>query len=716
MRLATEATGVTEEERGEIALRFSVSSVSFVALLFFSEKITDRRGRCADHLRDMRRAAFLCPFPLEKAAKTTSASPLSQRSSRPRCLASSGKSRLGKRNKSSKLAIIRNHTPHRERNVELLQWRTHCRPVMIKAASRSRRRNRQSVEAGTGGGLSRPKSCCTGICLAAGQNSESPDYFVKAVSVNVPARTGATRIRTVAVIDVGATSIRMAIAEIQPEGATRRLESLTQAVQLGKDVFTTGEISRITIEECVSVFRSYRRKLDEYGISRQEEIRVVATSAVREAANRITFVDRVFVATGLFIETLDEAEVHRMIYRGVQPLLRAQPALFKSRTMIIEVGGGNTELLTLEQGNVDLVHSFRLGSLRLAQTLSSYRVPRSKARKIIDGEIHSQLEPFAEFLHSSSETNMVAMGGDVRFAAEEIMNEPVSDSKLMAIELKELAGFVDYVFSRSEEQLVTEFHLTYTEAETVGPALLANLRVAESLGVQKVLVCNVNLRDGLIRDIAEPRGSWSDDLQKQIVRSTWELAHRYDVDQDHARNVADLCRQLFRQLRKEHELEDRYETLLYVAAALHETGSYINISSMHKHSMYLIMNSTLFGLTGDDLQLVAMVARYHRRSMPKTTHQPYASMDRYRRVIVSKLAAILRIAIALDASRSQKIHQIECRRVRNRLILSVPSVDDLSMEQIAVRRSRLFFETIFGLEVLLRAQAKPSSSVESTQL
>jgi len=534
--------------------------------------------------------------------------------------------------------------------------------------------------------------------------------------VNAPVRSGATRVRTVAVIDVGAASIRMAIAEIQPEGAIRELETLTQAVHLGKDAFSTGEISRTTMEECVSVFRSYRRKLNEYGIIRQEDIRVVATSAVREAANRITFIDRVFVASGLFIETLDEAEVHRITYRGVQPLLKAQSVLFKSRSIVIEVGGGSTELLTFDQGNVDDSHAFRLGSLRLAQILSSYRVPRSKARQIIEGEIHSQLEPFSDLLHSNSEVHMVAMGGDIRFAAEEILKDVITDEKLMDIPIEDLQEFVDYVFTRTEEQLVNEFHLTYTEAETVGPALVANLKIAQLLGVDRVHVCNVNLRDGLIRDMAEARGSWTEDFQKQIIRATWELAKRYDVDEDHARNVADLCRQLFRQLRKAHDLEDRYETLLYVAAALHETGSYINMSSMHKHSMYLIMHSTLFGLTAEDLQLVAMVARYHRRSMPKNTHQPYASMDRYRRVIVSKLAAILRIAIALDASRNQRIRQIECRRVRNRLIISVPSVDDLAIEQIAVRRSRQFFDLIFGLEVLLRAQVKTSDSGESTQL
>ena len=534
--------------------------------------------------------------------------------------------------------------------------------------------------------------------------------------MNVPTRTGISRVRTVAVIDVGAASIRMAIAEIQPDHTIRQLESLIQAVHLGKDTFTTGEISRTTIEECVSVLRSYRRKLEEYGITRDEDIRVVATSAVREASNRITFVDRIFVATGLFIETLDEAEVHRITYRGVQPLLRAQPSLFRSRAMVIEVGGGSTEVLTLEQGNVAYSHAFRLGSLRLFQILTSYRVPRSKARNIIEGEIHSHLEPFADLLQSETECNMVAMGGDIRFAAEEILKESASDAALMELPIEKLAEFVDYVFSRTEEQIVAEFHLTYQDAETLGPALVANLRLAELLGVQRILVCNVNLREGLIRDMAEGRGAWTDDFQKQIIRATWELAAKYDVDEEHARNVADLCRQLFRQLRKVHELEDRYETLLYVAAALHETGAYINTSSMHKHSMYLIMHSTLFGLTADDLQLVALVARYHRRSMPKTTHQPYASMDRIRRVIVSKLAAILRIAIALDASRNQRIRNLECRRIRNRLVITVPSVEDLSIEQIAVRRNRLFFEMIFGLEVLLRTQVKTSLPTESTQL
>lgn len=523
------------------------------------------------------------------------------------------------------------------------------------------------------------------------------------------------RVRTVAVIDVGATSIRMAIAEIQPDGSVRRLESLAQAVRLGKDTFTTGEIARGTIEECVSVLRAYRRKLNEYGIDRPEDIRVVATSAVREALNRITFVDRVFVGTGLAVEPLDEAEIHRLTYRGVQPLLKAEPSWFKALSVVTEVGGGNTELLLLEEGNVAYSHAFRLGSLRLQQAMSSYQVPRNKIRRIMETEIVSQLEPITELVGSHRAVNMVAMGGDIRFAAAQILNRNVSGDRLDELPLEDLAKFVSYVFSKSEEALVTQFHLTFPDAETFAPALLANQKLAEILGVDKILVSNVNLRDGLVRDISEG-GAWTDDFQKQILRSAWELARRYDVDEDHARNVADLCRQLFRQLKQEHELDDRYETLLSVAAILHEIGGYVNLSSLHKHSMYLVMHSSLFGLTSDDLQLVAMVVRYHRRALPKVTHQLYNAMDRVRRVTISKLAAMLRIALALDGSRSQRIRQIECTRVRNRWIISVPYVDDLSVEQIALRRNRQFFETIFGLDVLLRTQAPVTETEPSSQL
>lgn len=533
--------------------------------------------------------------------------------------------------------------------------------------------------------------------------------------MSIPIRSTSGKLRTVAVIDVGTTSVRMAIAEISPEGDVRLLESLSQAVTLGKDTFTTGEIGRSTIEVCVAALKSYRRKLDEYDITRPQDIRVVATSAVQEAANKITFADRIYVATGLSVETLDAAEIHRITYRGVQPLLTAQPDLFQSLSFVTEVGGGNTELLLLKKGDVAYSHAFRLGSLRLLESLSRFHFPAEKRNKIMATEIRSQLEPLTELILPETPVNMVAMGGDIRFAVAQLLKKTVADDELQELPFEELEDFTRYILSLSEETLVSKFHLTFPEAETVGPALLVNVIMAKLLKVPRILVSSVNLRDGLLNDMAEGK-DWSEEFQTQIIRSAWELARKYDVDEDHASCVAELSRQLFRQLQNQHELDARFETLLYVSALLHETGAFINTSSIHKHSMYLIMHGNLFGLPSEDLALVALVARYHRRALPKSNHQPYASMDRYRRVAVSKLAAILRLAIALDASRTQRVKEISCTQSKDRIVMTVPNVDDLSVEQIAMRRNRQFFESIFGLEVLLRTQIKELKLEPSAQL
>ena len=231
------------------------------------------------------------------------------------------------------------------------------------------------------------------------------------------------------------------------------------------------------------------------------------------------------------------------------------------------------------------------------------------------------------------------------------------------------------------------------------------LELARLLNVERIHVSTANLREGLLREIADG-GVWTADFRQQIVRSALELGRKYEFDEEHAVHVAELAQKLFKELKTEHGFDARYELLLYVAAVLHEIGAYVNISSLHKHSHYLIMNSELFGLSTADVQLVALVARYHRRSAPKPTHPYYNTLDRDGRVAVSKMAAILRIAIALDAARTSRIREIECSRKGNTLIVSVPGIDDLSVEQLALKQNRGMFEDVFGLQVQFRPQSR----------
>lgn len=515
---------------------------------------------------------------------------------------------------------------------------------------------------------------------------------------NLPRTPGI--IRPVAVIDIGTTSIRMEIAEINEANGVRTLEKLSQAVSIGKDTFSRGMISKPIIEDCVRVLKSYRQLLREYQISSPDMVRVVATSAVREATNRLAFIDRVFIATGMQVESLDEADVIRLTYLAMEPYLKAAPSLAAARTLVVEVGGGSTELLVVRSGNVLYSRTYRLGSLRLREMLESFRATATKQRQFLETQIHKTVEQMCEEVANDGPLELVAMGGDVRFVASQLV--PDWDPHTLArLPVPALEQFTRKMLSLTEDRIIQRYHLSVPDAETLGPALLSYCELAKAYGLDSILVTTGTLRDGLLKEMAL-KDSWTEEFSAQIIRSALDLGRKFEFDEPHARHVAELCKVLFQGLKSEHQLEPRFQIILYLAALLHEVGLFVSSRSFHKHSMYLIMHSELFGLNQRDVLLVALVARYHRRASPKPEHEGFAMLDRDRRVAVSKLAALLRVAVALDDSRSQRIHEISCEVERDRLVISVPEVEDLSLEQLALRQSGSLFEETYGMQVLLR--------------
>jgi exopolyphosphatase/guanosine-5'-triphosphate,3'-diphosphate pyrophosphatase len=512
-----------------------------------------------------------------------------------------------------------------------------------------------------------------------------------------------SEVKPVAVIDIGTSSIRMAIAEIDDHGGVRQLASLSQAVRLGSDTFTRGYLDKSTIEECVRVLKSYRQVLQEHQIFGADQIRVVATSAVREAKNRLSFIDRVYIATGFQVDSIDEAEENRVAYLGILPFLQAEPALASAKTIVIEVGGGSTDCLVVRNGNVLLAHSYRLGSLRLRETLEAYNAPAGKVRALMKNQIDRTVHQIREHISlNGDDIEMIALGGDVRFATSQIIRD-WNPSYLAHVPVVELEEFTNQVLEMTEDELVMKYHLSFPEADTLGPALLTYVELAHAFQRVNLLVTNTNLRDGLLKEMAV-KSAWTEEFSNQIIRSAIDLGRRYDFDEAHAQHISHLAKLLFDQLRDQHQLGQRYEMVLTVAALLHEVGLFIGFQSHHKHSMYLIRNSALFGLSRKDLLLVALVARYYRRASPQPTHDGYGTLERDERVAVAKLAAILRIAVALDDSRSQRIQDLSCQRENGRLVISIPRIEDLALEQLALKQNGSLFEEIFGLQVLLRTE------------
>ena len=323
----------------------------------------------------------------------------------------------------------------------------------------------------------------------------------------------------------------------------------------------------------------------------------------REARNRLAFIDRVYIATGLVVEPLDEAEVNRVTYLGVQPHLR-DAAFANIRTIVMEVGGGSTELLLVQDGNVVLADTYRLGSLRLRKALEGYHVSADQARKIMESQIQRMVDEVREQVSGEGEFHMIGLGGDMRFAAGQLLPDWHPD-QLTPIPVTALEEFTARLVRLSEDRIVNRYHVSFPEAETVGPALLTYVLLARAFSLEHVFVTNTNLRDGLLQEIAVQQ-SWTQEFRQQIIRSALDLGRKYNFDEAHACHVAMLVTRLFEQLRDEHQLDSRHEVLLHVAALLHEIGAYVSHRSLHKHSMYLIRHSEIFGLGKRFLLLVAL--------------------------------------------------------------------------------------------------------------
>jgi exopolyphosphatase/guanosine-5'-triphosphate,3'-diphosphate pyrophosphatase len=291
----------------------------------------------------------------------------------------------------------------------------------------------------------------------------------------------------------------------------------------------------------------------------------------------------------------------------------------------------------------------------------------------------------------------------VRFAASQMAETQEVATGSRDLPRADFLAFCDQVERLDEDALVERFRLPAVEAQTLVPAMLVYRALVAETAARRVVVADASLRMGIVLDLAEPRGRLgAADFEQQVLASADALGQKYRFDGAHGQHVAALAASLFDQLRDEHGLGDRERLLLRVASLLHDIGTYVNPRAHHKHSQYLLAHSQIFGLSDTETAIVGNIARYHRRGLPQESHLPYIELDTQDRLIVNKLAAILRLANALDAEHLGKVREVRLQRGGDVWTLELESTGDVTMEQMAAQaRLDLFTET-FGRQVRLR--------------
>ena len=503
----------------------------------------------------------------------------------------------------------------------------------------------------------------------------------------------------IGVLDMGASAIRLVVAEIDNKRNVRVIEEASRGVLLGRDTFSGGLIRSQTVDAALEALDGFREIMDGYGV---RDVRAVATSAVREARNADMFLDRIQGRTGIRFEIINEAEESRLVYMAVRHALRRHASLKSARTLLVEVGGGSTSLTLLRRGEPMRSGVYALGAVRLRQQLDLRRHTQELQVALLKRYIANVIEEIRLEIPLDRVPHVIAIGGDVRFVAAQLTGtEPEADVR--EISRDQFLAFCDEVERMDEDSLVDRFRLPAVEAETLLPSLLIYRTLLSETSGARMTISSASLRAGVVLDAAEPKNRvTAEDFEHQVLASAEALGHRYRFDRDHGHHVAMLATRLFDELRAEHGLGDRERLLLQVSALLHDVGVYVSLRAHHKHSQYILAASQIFGLSNEETAIVSNIARYHRRGLPQDTHVPFIALDRTDRLIVNKLGAILRLVNALDAEHAQKVRDVKLIRRGSNWILELEGDADLTLEQLAATaRGDMFAET-YGRQLIVR--------------
>jgi len=502
-----------------------------------------------------------------------------------------------------------------------------------------------------------------------------------------------------AILEIGSTGIRLHVAEILPDGNWKVLERAVRPVGLGRDVFTSGVLSRESILECLTVLQNYRELLEGWGIA-DNDIHVIATSALRAARNRDVFIDRVRQETGFNLSIVEGIEENRLMYLAVRFALKNDlPLFWRANSMIIEVGGGSTEIMLLRRGQMVAAHSLKMGTIIIDQR-SRYGIGAGLVyERFLNENIRNTLGMLNLEMDFAHVRTVVAAGTDARIAADQAGKELNANCRI--IEREDFFKFTEKVCGYSIERCINEFGSSYADAEGLIPGLLVLKLFLEHTGAANVAVPYVTIRDGYLADLASGVDSkLQDEFFSQIIASAVNLGRKFHFDEAHSRYVANCCMTLFDALTKEHGMNRRHRIMLEIAAILHDIGAYVKSSGHQKHGQYLVANSEIFGLHNDELNIIANVISYHRGEPPSQSDIEYVKLQREERVLVLKMASILRVADALDRGHSQQIKNIIVERRRETVVLHVDKTYDLSLELMGIEEKGGMFQDVFGYKVI----------------
>jgi exopolyphosphatase/guanosine-5'-triphosphate,3'-diphosphate pyrophosphatase len=507
-----------------------------------------------------------------------------------------------------------------------------------------------------------------------------------------------------AAIDIGTNSIHLIMVEVSPEGDFHVLGRDKDMIGLGRGGFSRHVLSCESMDAGIAALNRILKMVRLRGITK---IKAVATSAVREARNGGDFMRRVRSELGLIAKVISSEEEGRLIYLGARHALD----FGNEDQLVVDIGGGSMEVIVGNAYEHKMICSAKVGGARLSEVFLKKNPPSREELMAMRRKIQDELDPMLDRLKGVSPSHCYGTSGGIRSLAtlaklniERDGGGPGVQNRLTRADLKEVIALLS---GKSREERMAIPGMDARRVDSLLPVAITLRALMKPLQMREIEPCDFALREGMIIDYIGTH------RQKLIARATWpnprersvvQLATRCGYRKSHAGQVARLAIRLFDELQAIHGLEEGYKELLYYAAMLHDIGYMISHSSHHKHSYYLIRNGELKGFSDEEIEIIANIARYHRKERPKKSHGVFEALRRKHRKPVYHLIAMMRIANALDRTHFSVVEDITCYIGNKTVRILIQAKADSELEIWTTKRHAAFFEREFGRALSVELQ------------
>lgn len=508
-----------------------------------------------------------------------------------------------------------------------------------------------------------------------------------------------------AAIDIGTNSFHLIIAEVDTNtGKFNILGREKQPVRLGSGSTDMKHLGKDAMERGIEALKKFAALAESAGAP----VRAIATSAVREAINQHEFIMRARIEAGIRIEVASGVEEARYIYLGI---LQSVP-VYDKPVFMIDIGGGSTEFLIGKGRDIYYDNSLKLGAIRLTERFFGEKDIDSKAIKHCREYIKGYMTPVTRESIKYNYEIAIGSSGTILNIANiiNVSKGGEADTRLnnFVFTKDELhAAVAEILEAKTVKQRLKIPGIDPQRADILPAGAILLEQIFKELKIKEMMISEYALREGILLDTIEKEYLIKDKEHLGNIRygSVMHLAENFRIEKEHSAHVTKLALNIFDGTRKLHKLGNTEREYLEAATILHEVGGFVSHSQHHRHSYYIIRNSEMLGFTENEKEIIANVARYHRKSHPKLKHPDFAKLTGDEQLVVRKLAAILRIADGLDRSHTSSITEIKIEQEENRIIFNITgNAENIELEIWGANSKKKLFEEVFGVEVIFKSQ------------